>query len=71
MKDSYELKGPPLKRSYAERMKNGYSVNINFDSPESVSEYIASGRAHGLMADPRLRSISFTVRPGGEEDKGG
>ena len=62
MKDNYELKGPRLKFNYAERMKNGYSVNINFESAESLREYIAGGKADALMADSRLKSISFTIQ---------
>ena len=62
MKDNYELKGPPLKSNYAERMKNGYSVNINFETTESINVYIASGKADKMLDDTKLKSISFTIK---------
>ena len=47
--------------NYAERMKKGYSININFQSMEEINEYIVSGKANRMLADKNLKSLSLTL----------
>lgn len=47
--------------NYAERMKDGYSININFQSMGDINEYIVSGKANRVLADKNLKSISLTL----------
>ena len=47
--------------NYAERMKNGYSININFQSMEDINKYIVSGKANRMLTDKRIKSISLTL----------
>ena len=47
--------------NYAELMKNGYSVNINFQSMKDFNEYIVSDKASKMLKDEKLKSISLTL----------
>ena len=61
MKDNYELKGEPRKNHYAEKMKNGYSVSINYESPEAVKQAINKGNIQDLLEQPGLKSIQLNI----------
>ena len=62
MKDNYELKGTPRKNPYAARMKNGYSVTINYETPEDIDEDIMEGTIRGLVKQPGLKSIRLNIK---------
>jgi len=62
MKDNYELKGKPRKNHYAEKMKIGYSVSINYESPEAVKKAINKGSIQNLLEQPGLKSIQLNIK---------
>ena len=62
MKNNYELKGTPRKNPYAERMKNGYSVTINYDTPEDIDADIVEGTIRSLIKQPGLKSIRLNLK---------
>ena len=66
MKDNYELKGPPRKNPYAERMKNGYSVSIHYETPEDVEEDSAINTIKSLLKQPGLNSIRLHIKKSGQ-----
>ena len=61
MKDNYDLKGTPRKNPFAERMKNGYSVTINYETPEDVDADILEGTIRDLIKQPGLKSIRLNL----------
>ena len=68
MKDNYELKSPPRKNPYAEKMKNGYSVTIHYDTPEDVDADIVEGTIRGLLKQPGLKSIRLNLKDNQSEE---
>ena len=71
MKDNYELKGSPRKNPYAERMKNGYSVSIHYETPEDIETDSAINTIKSLLKQPGLNSIHLHIKRGrnvAEED---
>ena len=52
---------------FAGQMKNGYSVTINYETPEDVDEDIAIGTIQSLLKRPGLKSIRLNLN-GGEGD---
>ena len=57
MKDHYELKNL-RKNPYAERMKNGYAVNINYNNGDEINvEEIIS-----LAKEPGIKSITLNFK---------
>ena len=65
MKDCYELKGTRLKSNYAQRMRNGYSVNINCETPDEAKEYAQSNEFLRLLSQEGLKSVSLTIKSNG------
>ena len=68
VKDNYELKGPPRKNPYAERMKNGYSVSIHYETPEDVETDSAINTIKSLLKQPGLNSIHLHIKKGMQTD---
>ena len=64
MKTNYELKGSPRKNPYAEKMKNGYSVSIHYDTPEDVEADSAIETIRNLLKQPGLNSIHLHIKNG-------
>lgn len=63
MKDNYELKGMPRKNHYAEKIKkHGYSVSINYETPEDVDADIVEGTIRSLLQQPGLNSIRLNIK---------
>ena len=61
-KDNYDLKGTPRKNPYAQRMKNGYSVTINYDTPADIDADILEGTIRNLIKQPGLKSIKLNLK---------
>lgn len=65
MKENYELKNPPRKNPYAERIKkNGYSVAIHYESPEDVETDNAIETIRGLLSRPGVNAIHLYIGNG-------
>ena len=65
MKDNYELKGPPRRNPYAEKMKNGYSVSIHYETPEDVEIEGSINTIKSLLKQPGLNSIHLHIKKSG------
>jgi len=50
-----------IKNPFAERMKRGYSVTINYETPEDVNKDIARGTIDSLLKKPGLKSIRLNI----------
>jgi len=61
MKDHYDFSNA-RPNPYAEKMKNGYSVTINYESPEDIDEDIAEGTIRSLLRQPGLSSIRLNIK---------
>ena len=66
MKDNYELKGPPRKNPYAEKMKHGYSVSIHYETPEDAETDSAINTIKSLLKQPGLNSIHLHIKRAAE-----
>ena len=62
MKDCYELKGKPRPNPYAEKMKNGYHVSINYDSHDAAKAAVDNGAIKDLLEQPGLKSIKLIIK---------
>ena len=63
MKDCYELKGTPRKNPYAEKIKkHGFSVSINYETPEDVNADMVEGTIRNLLQQPGLNSIRLNIQ---------
>ena len=63
MKDSYELKSPPRKNHYAERIKkHGYSVSIHYDTPHDMKTADAMDTIKHILERPGLNSIHLYIK---------
>jgi len=51
-----------IKNPFAERMKQGYSVTINYETPEDVSRDIAKGTVDELLKKQGLKSIRLNIK---------
>jgi hypothetical protein len=51
---------------YAERMKNGYSVAIHYETPEDIEEEAAVGTIRSLLRQPGLNSLHLYIKKDGE-----
>jgi len=60
MKDSYDFSNA-RPNPYAGRMKNGYSVTINYDTPDDLEEDIAIGTIKSLLRQPGLKTIQLNI----------
>ena len=69
MKDNYELSGPARKNPYAERMRNGYSVSIHYETPEDVESESALCTIKSLLKEPGLNSIHLYINRNGNAVK--
>jgi len=49
------------KNPFAKKMKKGYSVTINYETPEDVDEDIAIGTIKSLLRQPGLNSIRLNI----------
>ena len=49
------------KNPFADSMKKGYSVTINYETPEDVDEDIAIGTIKSLLKQPGLSSIHINI----------
>jgi len=71
VKDNYELKGPPRKNPYANKIKkHGYSVSIHYDSPEDMNADDAVTTIKSILARPGVNSIHLYLKqpPGSENE---
>ena len=66
MKDHYDFSNA-RKSPYAEKMRKGYSVTINYETPEDVDEDIAIGTIKSLLRQPGLNSIRLNINKNAEE----
>ena len=63
MKDNYELKGPPRKNPYAEKIKkHGYSVSIHYDTPEDMKTDDAIATIRNILDSPGLNAIHLYLK---------
>ena len=70
MKDNYELKGPPRKNPYAEKIKkHGYSISIHYDTIEDEEDFRVN-TVMKLLKEPGLHSLHLYKKNGNaaEED---
>ena len=66
MKENYELKGPPRKNPYAEKIKNhGFSVSIHYDEIEDDEDFRIN-MVMELLKDPGLNSLHLYKKNGNE-----
>ena len=63
MKDHYDFTNA-RKNPYAEKMKNGYSVSIHYETPEDVEAESAIETIRSLLKQPKLNSIHLYIKNG-------
>ena len=50
------------KNPFAERMRNGYSVTINYDSADDARKALTEGTISDLIGQPGLKSILLNIK---------
>ena len=65
MKEHYDFTNA-RPNPYAERMKNGYSVAIHYETREAVEEDAALSTIRKLLKDPGLNSLHLYINKDGE-----
>jgi len=63
MKDNYDLKGPPRKNPYADKIKkHGYSVSIHYDAPEDMKSDEAVNTIKNILERTGVNSIHLYIK---------
>jgi len=63
MREHYDFKNA-RPNPYAEKMKNGYSVAIHYETPEDVEREDAIREIVALVRQPGLNSLHLYVKKG-------
>ncbi|MCL2189348.1 MAG: hypothetical protein FWC16_00250 [Defluviitaleaceae bacterium] len=61
MKDHYDFSNA-RPNPYAQRMKNGYTVSIHYDSPEDIDEESTLDTIKTLLRQPKLNALHLYLK---------
>ena len=68
MKEHYDF-SDARPNPYADKMKNGYSVAIHYETPEDMEEDTAIATIKKLLKQPGINSLHLYINQNGSSEK--